>query len=225
MKKIAVFILVLIILISSCTRSKKNYPYVDTGKTAEMNEVYSNRRIDSIVYDDKVFVSPESKDDNTIFHASDNAKPLEPFCNFGNKKQYILYEVESGLDFPIYVDNKNKVVFVEERFEDDFLNYYSNFNNYLFTAYSKDEKQQKNVEFEKDFINTLYNKYADIKNGEQLTKKDATEIHIIPQSIDGLIEKTDILLYKVKNEYYWESDFYYVSKLTEEENMKMNCYF
>ena len=225
MKRITIYAIILAFLFGSCTHITSYYPSVDTGKTAEMKTVYSNRKIDSIVYGNIILVSPESIDDNTVFHASDNAKILEPFCNFGNKNQYTLYEVYAEVDFPVYVDNKNKVVFVEERFEDDFLNYYSNFNNYLFTAYSKDEKQQKNVEFEKDFINTLYSKYADIKNGEQLTKKDATEIHIIPQSIDGLIEKTDILLYKVKNEYYWESDFYFVSKLTEEENMKMNCYF
>lgn len=222
MKKITIYAIILAFLFGSCTHITSYYPSVDTGKTAEMKKVYSNRKIDSIVYGNIILVSPESIDDNTVFHVSDNAKILEPVCNFGNKNQYTLYEVYSEVDFPVYVDSKNKIVFVEERFEDDLLNYYSDFNNYLFSAYIKGYKHQKNVEFEKDFINTLYEEYADIKNGNKLTEKDGTQIYLSPQSKDGLVEKTNILLYKVKDDYYWESDFYYVSKLKDDERIRMH---
>lgn len=191
------------------------YDDVDTGKQAIDESIASNvifPVFNRLNIDGTVFV-PLNKD-NYKFHASDYAKIGNAYANFGIELRYTLYEVESALKFKVLADNSTRKLYCPINCNEEFVEYYSDYNNFDFIVRVDDDKTNYIMRLEEGVYSNIENKYVVLDNcggnksnpvTKSISKKSVIQISITPISKDHLVEGDENSIFYYNGQLYWKT--------------------
>lgn len=215
MKRIIIAICVFaIVFMTACEKHMFYYlESVDTGKLAVVDDSkVNNRGFDHLIIDGKKYGLLQKG--NTVYHASDIATILSPFANFGDAEIYTLYEVKTALPFKMFADNRNKILFCEEENIQDAIEYYSDYDNYIYKMYFDNEKDFTLIDLDRNRINHIINHANASWNNdyigetvETFSLKRIKLATLISISRDGLVEDYLMNFVITNGHLYYAIDF------------------